>query len=184
MQPEASACLLFILVLPLAWVTCSDSPYENTTTGAILSVSYNPRPCMRTNNNNGYNYFRRKHILSSRFDTNSKQSWVKYLSSRLLCGRVPVQSFLRSSDEAAAQSICRGKGLNLKGNICISQRSFLVYAISSQKMPHSRKCIVTRIQRSELPVVVACDAIANQCLPVHYERYRGQKPKPDALVCR
>lgn len=180
MQLATSACLIFILVLPLPWV----SGYHNeNTTGAVVGVNYNPRPCMRTNNNNGYNHFRRKHILSAHFDTNNKQLWSSYLDRQRLCGRVPVQSFLQKSDEAAVQSICRGNGLNVQGHLCISQRSFLVYALWSVKLPRKR-CRIIRMQRSQQPVVVACNAIANQCLPVHYEAYRGQVPGPNAQVCR
>ncbi|KAG5261186.1 hypothetical protein AALO_G00301010 [Alosa alosa] len=180
MKLVPSASLIFTMVLPL---TCVNGNHHENITSTIMAVDFNPRPCMPANNNNGYNFFMRKHILGAQFDTNNKQLWSRYLYSRRLCGRVPLQSFLQKTDEMAVQSICRGSGVNLQQNLCISRRPFLVYAVWSQKLPR-KGCRIRRLQRSQHPVVVACDAVANQCLPVHYEGYRGQVPGNNAQVCR
>lgn len=63
--------------------------------------------------------------------------------------------------------------IGLDGNTCISQSSMNVYDVRSKKV--EEKCIITVINPSKNPVVVACDKVDNNCRPVHYEQYTGQK---------
>lgn len=95
-----------------------------------------------------------------------------------LCGRVPVQSFI-DADEGQVKQICRKAGWRVngatgsKGNLCISNSIMTVYNVQSVS---KGGCKVKRAKPCKHKVVVACNKVENQCFPVHYEKYQGQKP--------
>ncbi|KAL2079153.1 hypothetical protein ACEWY4_024897 [Coilia grayii] len=139
----------------------------------------NPQPCMKNPDNNAYNNFKNKHILDSKFDTSDGKEWGKYLDKKNLCGRVPVQSFFEGASEGLVKAICKGQGFVYKQNLCVSQKTLTVFHVSSQL---AKPCKVTEVESKEEKVILACDAVANQCLPVHYEKYNGQKP--GSVICK
>lgn len=91
-----------------------------------------------------------------------------------LCGRVPVQSFIDAS-EWRVQQICSEDGWRVSSNLCISDSTMTVYDVTSE-WDECGCCKVTRLRRRQQKVVVACNNVGNQCLPVHYEKYNNQSP--------
>lgn len=90
-----------------------------------------------------------------------------------------MQTFI-DGDEGQIKQVCRGGGKRVrgatgrKGNLCISVGGMTVYDVKSKIS--SRKCKVTSATRRRKNVILACDKVNNKCLPVHYEKDRGQKP--------
>ncbi|KAI4887409.1 hypothetical protein NFI96_008138 [Prochilodus magdalenae] len=117
----------------------------------VLAPSSGIRCDRAYNNQNGYNDFLKKHILSEDFPINPIRKdlndiFEKYLQDHDLCGRVDLQTFFdRSNTDRYArpnvptvESICNGKGFehgNNDGNLCISERKIPVYMVKR----HSKK---------------------------------------------
>ncbi|KAF7650892.1 hypothetical protein LDENG_00118990 [Lucifuga dentata] len=139
----------------------------------------NKHPCEKNPDNNAYNKFAKKHIFQEVFDTNSKEEWKKYLQKYTLCSR-PKQSFMEKSDEATIKGICNGNGRNHRINLCISMSQIQVYYIEV----NVNDCSIKNKLKQNQHVIVACDKVNNQCLPVHYEKNNGQKPDPKDPVCK
>ncbi len=137
---------------------------------------FNQEPCQESLKNNAYNKFLSKHILQDVFDTNSEPAWVNYLTKKGLCGRTPIQSFLRSADSNKIKDICNGQGTKFENNLCISQNKFDVHIVESSN--GNGQCTVTKHSNNKYYVTVACDKVDNQCLPVHYKIQTETKPKP------
>uniref|UniRef100_A0A3B4X123 Ribonuclease A-domain domain-containing protein n=1 Tax=Seriola lalandi dorsalis TaxID=1841481 RepID=A0A3B4X123_SERLL len=90
-----------------------------------------------------------------------------------LCGRTQVQTFI-DAGVGAVQQICGWSGRRLQGhsgNLCISTSCMRLYDVRSS---HNCRCI--RVRKYQKQVIVACDKVYNQCLPVHFERNSGQRP--------
>lgn len=138
-------------------------------------------PCQRSQNNNAYNTFNRRHILSEDFDRNSERAWAFYLNRKGLCGRTPVQSFLSRRYSDRIKRICNGEGTRDTGNLCISMRSFTVYIVESSV--RYRECEV-HVRRENSYVSVACEVIDNECVPVHYEEQTNRRPSQRGQICR
>lgn len=141
-----------------------------------------PHPCQRSRNNNAYNQFKRRHILSRQFNTRQTSAWADYLTGTHLCGRTTLQSFLHKNDNESIIRICNGRGVRDTGNRCISRRTFTVYIVES--FMRNGRCEVNRLHNAEYYVVVSCEVIANQCLPVHYVRQSNGRPSRSGQICR
>lgn len=108
-----------------------------------------------------------------------------YLDKKKLCGRVPIQSFI-DADPARVDQICGRAGWRIKGaagskgNLCISQSTMKVYDVKSKKQ--GGKCSIEYVHLKNDAVVVACDKVEGDCLPVHYEPYTNQKK--DKHTCK
>ncbi|KAK7171205.1 hypothetical protein R3I94_001211 [Phoxinus phoxinus] len=126
-------------------------------------------PCTDRGGNNDYYRFKNRHIISSVFDKNDRNAWARYLTEKGLCGsdRPSRQSFLSRSNEKYITQICNGRGSKYSGNLCISNNRFSVYIVTKNNNPWS--CEVQTIERNSYYVVVACNVVDNQCLPVHYQ---------------
>lgn len=102
----------------------------------------------------------------------------RYLEQKKLCGRVPVQSFI-DAEEAEVKKVCQHAGRRVtgangnQGNLCISETEMDVYHVNSAQ---EKTCEVKRVKLAKQKVVLACDKVQSQCLPVHYERYTHQNP--------
>lgn len=131
-------------------------------------------PCESVNDNNAYYNFEHKHILPSNFNTRSQSAWESYITRKGLCGRARQQSFLRKNDEDRVKGICHERGIRYSGNKCISTSSLRVYIVKSY-YDSNRKCKV-RFWSERYYVVVACDVVGNQCLPVHYQTQTTSRP--------
>lgn len=88
--------------------------------------------------------------------------WGKYLLKNKLCGRIEMQSFIKSSEENIKQ-ICNGSG-SVSGNYTKSKDLFEVYLVKSSEGINP-KCIVTSCTLGNYYVIVKCE----NKKPVHYE---------------
>ncbi|CAJ1051851.1 hypothetical protein EXN66_Car013418 [Xyrichtys novacula] len=144
---------------------------------------FNNKPCQKNKNNNAAIMFDWKHILSKPFKRSSESAWKNYLEKKNLCNR-PRQTFFEQTDEGLVRQICNGAGMPLDksfyGNLCISNTNIRQYEV---KVSTNGKCEVQRLKRLKKRVVVACDKVNNQCLPVHLEKYRNQSPNSKAKPC-
>lgn len=109
--------------------------------------------------------------------------WHSYLASKNLCGRVKVQSFIDAEESQISQT-CTGTGWRVEGatvgNLCINITPMDVFDVDSEK--EGGKCTVKFVKQRKGPVVVACNMVEGQCLPVHYEKYSNQKK--NNISCR
>ncbi|XP_034005959.1 uncharacterized protein LOC117498021 [Trematomus bernacchii] len=152
-------------------------------TMAFAFVHANNPPCRTRRNNNAYNSFSRKHILRDEFDYMNYNEWERYIRNHGLTDR-PLQSFFTSGDDERVTDICNGKGQPLKSsryraNLCISHRTFPVFHV---KLDQNNR--VTNVDHAIQFVVLACDVVENQCLPVHYEKYTNQLPNRSVAPCQ
>lgn len=102
-------------------------------------------------------------------------SLYRYLEQQQLCGRAPMQSFIKAGDEEQVKQICSksGRWLN-KGNLCISESAMVIYDVDSYI--ECNICYVSHVEPVEHRVIVACDKVGKRCLPVHYEKYNNENP--------
>lgn len=175
------------VVLLLLSFTLSDGlnnvSFSNDQLEMFSDISSNwAQPCQRSQNNNAYNHFKQRHILSRQFNTRRTSAWADYLTRTNLCGRTTLQSFLHKNDINSIKRICNGRGVRDRGNLCISRRTFTVYIVES--FLRNGRCEVNRLHHGEYYVVVACEVIENRCLPVHYERQRNTGPPRRGQICR
>lgn len=86
-----------------------------------------------------------------------------------LCGRVPVQSFIKAP-EAQVVKVCGAAGKRVVGggNLCISKSEMEIYEVVSE-------CIVKNVTPRHHKVVLACDKVGKKFLPVHYEKFSSQR---------
>ncbi|KAK9977238.1 hypothetical protein ABG768_019059 [Culter alburnus] len=139
-----------------------------------------PVPCQKSQHNNRFNAFMSKHILLLDFETSQLINWGNYLLMMGLCERPTKQSFLHREDIGSIIGICNSQGFKYKNNMCISKKKFLVYVIQST-LKNGECEFQIQIERSY--VIVACEAIHNFCLPVHYETQTTWLPS-NKQICR
>lgn len=105
-------------------------------------------------------------------------SLYSYLKATGLCGRTPKQSFIDTT-ESNVRKICSASGWRLrnvdgsKRNLCMSDSLLQIYDVMSK---NNGGCTVQKVKKNRRKVIVACDKVDNQCLPVHFEAYRHQMP--------
>ncbi|KAK9971329.1 hypothetical protein ABG768_024702 [Culter alburnus] len=141
------------------------------------------KPCQKSKKNNAYNIFTQRHILQDDFNTNSKEAWAKYLTTKKLCGRTKKnpQSFLRYKDTDRIKGICNNRGTIKEKNKCISDEKFDVFIVQSSVK--KGKCEVS-FSKDKYYVIVACDVINNRCLPVHYDGQTQNRPSKPGQKCK
>ncbi|KAI4891553.1 hypothetical protein NFI96_034004, partial [Prochilodus magdalenae] len=133
----------------------------------------------------GYINFSTKHILPKGFDVNSQEKWEDYLKNTIfnnkpLCERETpnnLQTFFECSSESEVKKICNGEGYEKAGgdgDLCISENTFKVYMVKIKM--ENNQCKVDNIKSDNLYVVVDCENVDNQCLPVHFH---GQVKKTE-----
>lgn len=140
-------------------------------------------PCQRSLNNNAYNQFKRRHVLSHQFDTSRTRAWEDYLTRKSLCGRTSLQSFVRKDYGSSVVRICNGRGNRVGQNTCISERRFRVFVVQSA-VRNGRCEVQSPVQSGRFYVTVACEVIENRCLPVHYVRQTRGRPFQPGRTCR
>ena len=154
---------------------------------SLRNVRHNKEPCQPHKNNennknnensNAAQIFQKKHILQEPKPKN-REEWGEYLKKKNLCGRVPIQSFILTSD---VNNICQGQGIQHDKNKCISNNKYTVCDVIS--ISYNKICWVFPRPCYELYVIVACDKIGNICLPVHYEGSTTGPPINVDRVCQ
>ncbi|KAA8582652.1 hypothetical protein FQN60_006323 [Etheostoma spectabile] len=145
-----------------------------TITFTLALVHGNNTPCALNLDNNAFYRFVGRHIVNNNFNRNSKSDWQMYIRNSGLCGRF-YQSFFEPGYLGSIMQICQGYGHQLinprVGNLCISPNTMPFYYVVIDN-----NCVVQSLASYRNHVVVACDKLVNQCLPVHFERYTGQMP--------
>lgn len=130
----------------------------------------NEEPCLPSTDNNAYEKFKRRHILNTEMSCLDQNRWTEYLTNNGLLGRTPVQSFFKKKDEEAVRAICNGEGRVYKNNLYISDKEFEVCHVTTDQNG------TVHVELKTQCVIVACNRIGDECVPVHYEKYNNQIP--------
>ncbi|KAA0712456.1 hypothetical protein E1301_Tti012943 [Triplophysa tibetana] len=138
-------------------------------------------PCQSRWHNNAYNVFQNRHILRFQFDRHSPNAWENYLTRTNLCGRKLIQSFVRKDDELRIRKICTRRGFRYRDNLCISSKRVKVYFVNSTL--NNGHCHVHHLSYRSKYVIVACENVANICLPVHYHGQTFTPPPRGGKTC-
>uniref|UniRef100_A0A1A8F8J8 Ribonuclease A-domain domain-containing protein n=2 Tax=Nothobranchius korthausae TaxID=1143690 RepID=A0A1A8F8J8_9TELE len=140
----------------------------------------NDAPCQPSKWNNGYSTFLRRHLPSGTPNTEDRAEWKKYIQSLGGCDR-PTQSFLHPEDLEEVRSVCSSRGKVLKDNLCISQQRFTFFTVRSEL----GTCGIKSIKKESKHLILACEVLENQCVPVHFEgNPEDLKPNNNARSCQ
>ncbi|XP_056458371.1 uncharacterized protein LOC130392003 [Gadus chalcogrammus] len=145
-----------------------------------ISLAKNDAPCQRSRWNNAYDTFLRRHVPSGTPSGNDQNAWKEYISSKG-CDR-PTQSFLDPGDLERVKAVCSDRGgQQLKENLCISRERFSFVTVRSEP----KTCGIRTIMRESKHLILACEALENHCLPVHFEgNWQDLKPDNNARGCQ
>ncbi|XP_034030606.1 uncharacterized protein LOC117514320 [Thalassophryne amazonica] len=146
-----------------------------------LTAAKNDAPCQRTKWNNAFSTFLKRHIPSGTPESLDHNEWEKYIRQNLGCNR-PTQSFLQPKDMDRVRAVCTsGGGKVYKDNLCISTTPFTFVTVRSE----SGTCGIRNIREEKKHLILACEKLENQCLPVHFEGNPGNvKPDNNARACQ
>ncbi|KAK9513854.1 hypothetical protein VZT92_027356 [Zoarces viviparus] len=141
----------------------------------------NDAPCQLSKWNNGYDTFVRRHIRSGLPPSLNQNEWEKYIRENGGCDR-PTQSFLSTGDLDRVKAVCTSKGGAVhKENLCISREPFNFVTVRSQP----GTCGIRSVQMESKHLILACEELSNQCLPVHFEGNSADaKPNNNARGCQ
>lgn len=125
----------------------------------------NDAPCQLSKWNNGFDTFLRRHLRSGTPSSLDHNQWEVYIKNNGGCGR-PTQSFLPESSEARVKAVCTNQGgVVYKDNLCISRQPFTFVTVRSEP----GTCGIKSVSRETKHLILACEELGNQCLPVHFE---------------
>lgn len=125
----------------------------------------NEAPCQLSKWNNGYRTFLKRHVRDGTPRSTDQNEWEKYIRNNGGCDR-PTQSFLHPDDLERVKAVCSNRGGKVyKENLCISQEPFTFVTVRSE--PNT--CGIRSITPEKKHLIVACEVLDNQCLPVHFE---------------
>lgn len=125
----------------------------------------NDAPCQPSKWNNGYKTFLKRHIRSGTPTSLNQNEWETYIRNNGGCDR-PTQSFLSPKDLDKVNDVCTYKGGKmLKENLCISRQSFTFVTVRSEP----GTCGIRSVKQETKHLILACEVLDNQCLPVHFE---------------
>lgn len=141
----------------------------------------NDAPCQRGKWNNAFNTFLKRHIRKGLPNSNNNNEWEKYIRDNGGCER-PTQSFLTPKDLDRVKDVCTNSGGKVyKDNLCISDQTFTFVTVRS--FPGT--CGIKRIDNETKHLILACEVLDNQCVPVHFEgNPDNQRPNNNARGCQ
>lgn len=141
----------------------------------------NEAPCQPSKWNNGFRTFLKRHIREGMPKSQDQNEWEKYIKNSGGCDR-PTQSFLSPEDLYRVKSVCSSKGgKTLKENLCISQETFTFVTVRSE----IGTCGIKSITQETKHLILACEVLDNQCLPVHFEGNPNDiRPNNNAKACQ
>lgn len=141
----------------------------------------NDAPCQLSKRRSGYQTFLQRHLPPGTPSSLDRSDWGKYLKTSGACKR-PTQSFLHPQDQDRVISVCSNRGGRVyKDNLCISKEPFKFVTVRSE--PDT--CGIRSIQEESKHLILACEVLDNQCLPVHFEGNPGDlKPEYNAKGCQ
>ncbi|KAG8009709.1 hypothetical protein GBF38_004880 [Nibea albiflora] len=142
---------------------------------------HNNAPCLPTTRKYGYDTFVSRHIRSDIPNSLDQNVWERYIRRKRGCNR-PTQSFLQRKDLTRVKDVCTRKGGMLhKRNLCISRRPFTFVTVRIDR----RTCRVRSVRVNTKYLILACDRLDNQCLPVHFEgNPHNLTPKYKTKACQ
>ncbi|XP_041799207.1 uncharacterized protein LOC121610944 [Chelmon rostratus] len=145
------------------------------------TLAKNDAPCQLSKWNNGYNTFVKRHIRSGTPTSLDQNEWEKYIRNNGGCDR-PTQSFLKQKDLDMVKDVCTDKGgKTFKENLCISKQSFTFVTVRSEP----GTCGIRSVREETKHLILACEVLENQCLPVHFEgNPENLKPGNNAKSCQ
>ncbi|KAG7474852.1 angiogenin-like [Solea senegalensis] len=148
---------------------------------ASQTFAKNEAPCQKSKWNNGYNTFVRRHIRDGLPATLNRDDWKAYIKNNGGCDR-PTQSFLHPADLDRVKSVCTSAGgKTYKENLCISQQPFTFVTVRSEP----ETCGIRNIREETKHLILACEVLENQCLPVHFEgNPESHGPNNNAKGCQ
>lgn len=125
----------------------------------------NEAPCQLSKWNNGFRTFLKRHIRDGTPNTLDQNEWEKYIRNNGGCDR-PTQSFLSTNDLERVKAVCSTRGgKTYKENLCISQERFTFVTVRSEP----GTCGIRSVKREDKHLILACEILDNQCVPVHFE---------------
>ena len=144
-----------------------------------LSLAKNDAPCKSGKWNNAYDTFLHRHVPPDTPRGLDQNAWQRYITSQG-CSR-PTQSFLDPRDLERVKAVCSdGGGRRLKENLCISRERFSFVTVRSE----INTCGIRGVTQESKHLVLACEVLQNQCLPVHFEsNWQDLKPDHNAGGC-
>lgn len=145
------------------------------------TLAKNEAPCQPSKWNNGFNTFVKRHIRQGIPTSLDQNEWEKYIRQNGGCDR-PTQSFLDPKDLDRVKAVCTsGGGKTLRENLCISQQSFSFVTVRSEM----GTCGIKSVRQETKHLILACEVLENQCLPVHFEgNPSDSKPSNNARGCQ
>ncbi|XP_036929026.1 uncharacterized protein LOC119005486 [Acanthopagrus latus] len=141
----------------------------------------NDAPCQRSKWNNGYATFLKRHIPPGTPTSLDQNQWMNYIKQNTGCNR-PTQSFISPEDLDKVKDVCKSNGGKVyKDNLCISQQAFTFVTVRSEL----GTCGIKNIQKETKHLILACEVLENECLPVHFEGNPDNlKPNNNARGCQ
>ncbi|CAL8247265.1 unnamed protein product [Lota lota] len=143
------------------------------------SLAKNDAPCQLSKWKNGFNTFLKRHVRPGTPTGLDQNVWGKYISN-FGCDR-PTQSFLDPRDLERVKAVCSDQGgQQYKESLCISRQPFAFVTVRS--VPDT--CDIRSVTREHKHLILACEALGSQCLPVHFEaNWENLKPDNNARGC-
>ncbi|XP_042346193.1 uncharacterized protein LOC121945893 [Plectropomus leopardus] len=141
----------------------------------------NDAPCQHSKFNNGFNTFVKRHIRSGTPNNVNQNEWYDYIKNNGGCDR-PTQSFLPTRDLERVKAVCTNKGGKVyKDNLCISREPFTFVTVRSEL----GTCGIRSVRLENKHLILACEELSNQCLPVHFEgNSENAVPSNNARGCQ
>lgn len=141
----------------------------------------NHAPCQLSERNTGFKTFIKRHIRSGTPNSLDQNEWEKYIRNNGGCHR-PTQSFLPTSDLERVKAVCTNKGgVTYMDNLCISRQPFTFFTVRSEQ----GTCGIRSVRKETKHLILACEELSNQCLPVHFEgNPEDLKPNNNAKGCQ
>ncbi|XP_056157748.1 uncharacterized protein LOC130132467 [Lampris incognitus] len=145
------------------------------------SLAKNEEPCQPSKWNNAFSTFIRRHVRADMPSSLNKEDWEKYIRQIGGCENRPTQSFLHQRDLERVKAVCSSHGgKTFKENLCISQEAFSFVTVRSEP----GTCGLKSVHADNKHLILACEALENQCLPVHFEgNSQNAKPDNNARAC-
>uniref|UniRef100_A0A3Q3XEQ5 Ribonuclease A-domain domain-containing protein n=1 Tax=Mola mola TaxID=94237 RepID=A0A3Q3XEQ5_MOLML len=145
---------------------------------AHQTFARNDAPCQPSDWNKGYNTFVQHHIPSGTPNSLNQTEWKNFIQTKTGCSR-PTQSFLSPKDLDKVREVCSSKGGKThKENLCISRQSFTFVTVRSEP----GTCGIKSIREENKHLILACEVLGNDCLPVHFEgNPKNLKPNGTAV---
>lgn len=141
----------------------------------------NDAPCLPGKWNNAAQTFIMRHLPKGTPTSLDQNQWEKFIKSLGGCDR-PTQSFLHPDELEKVKSVCSSRGGKvLKDNLCISKQPFTFVTVRSIQ----GTCGIKSITQENKHLILACEVLENQCVPVHFEgNSKDQKPSNNARDCQ